>query len=58
MFYPEGGAGIFSRHIGHELSDHTGLDSVTQQADVRCHRRERHLPQTEMNLFKEGARNT
>jgi hypothetical protein len=54
MFYLEGGADRFSRHIGHELSNHTGLDSVTQQVDVRCHRRERHIPQTETNLFKEG----
>jgi len=58
MFYPEGGAGRFSRHIGHELSDHTGLDSITQQVDFRCHRRERHISQTEMDLFKEGAHNT
>jgi len=57
MFYPEGGAGRFSRHIGHELSDHAGLDSITQ-VDVRCHRRERLIPRTEMDFFKEGAHST
>jgi len=35
----------------------TGLDSVTP-VDVRCHHRERLIPQTEMNFFKEGAHST